>query len=250
MKIYVISLLEDVHRREILQARFKDAYRQFSFITAVGSQDIARSASSLEVNEVCGLLTAPEIACSLSHLLAIKAFLGSGEERCLILEDDAIGEALDIVKIANVMELLPNDAFLLCGGQQGLRGSRYAYGRPTSIVGVYKVPQFARRFYARTCCYCITRQTAEKILKAQRARLSFADSWHEHLRGAGGFFFIDQIRHPEGSEGSHIEGARISAAPSRVQRVIRDGIFKTTMRNSIKLFLIIFSARMGLRRVF
>lgn len=249
MKTYVISLPDDVDRRRALRSRFKADYEGFEFITAVGVPDISQAISSLGVSSVCRWLTRPEVACSLSHLIAIEAFLRSREACCLILEDDVIGEPQDLRKLADVMDSLPSDAFLLCGGQQGLCGSRYAYGKPTSVAGVFAVPEIARRFFARTCCYCLTPAKAERILAAQREKLGPADDWHAHLRGVKNFFFIDQIRHPEDPVDSRIEAARISVASSRIQKLIRDGVVKTMARNVAKLLLFVFASRMALRRI-
>lgn len=94
-------------------------------------------------------LTRPAIGCFLSHLAIWKRFLQSGEERILIVEDDAVPSAdFTPERARQVMAALPPDADMLLLGCTIMDG----LAEPTSG------PMFTRIFYYNgTYAYLLTR---------------------------------------------------------------------------------------------
>tara|TARA_B100002019_G_scaffold225315_1_gene198327 strand:+ start:234 stop:1088 length:855 start_codon:yes stop_codon:yes gene_type:complete len=93
-KILTISLPKRQDRRDKFQSRFN--FLDFSFVDGVvGSKlDISKLLKDKTLNKVqydpMGSVNKGVIGCSLSHLRCWEIFQESGDEICLILEDDAI----------------------------------------------------------------------------------------------------------------------------------------------------------------
>lgn len=95
--IYVINLPTYPERKETILKLFNDFnITNFEIIEAIAGEDLPDQnelINSGTLNTIFidsnGLLTRNIIACALSHRLAYQAFINSGYETCLVLEDDA-----------------------------------------------------------------------------------------------------------------------------------------------------------------
>lgn len=250
LKVYVISLPEDQHRREAMRTRFGAIYDKFEIIDGVRLPAKQSLADIYGQRAYDPMLTVAELGCALSHVSALENFLRSGTDYALILEDDAIGCAEDIVDISSLIQQLPLDAFLLCGGQEGLRGQLYNYGKPTSITGVFQIPEITKKFFTRACCYCVTRPSATHLLATQKKSLGLSDDWETYFRGWRNFFFTRKILHPTCLIDSNIEPTRVINKPEgEFSRIRRDGVRKVLNRFFSKLLIRKLSRPLGLIRI-
>jgi glycosyl transferase family 25 len=168
----------------------------------------------------------------------------------LILEDDVIGTAAGIEQVKRIMSELPPDAFLVCGGQEGLRGQRFNYGAPTRVPGVYKVPRIAKKFFTRACCYCVTRESAQVLLGQQERRLGVSDNWGKYFDAHPGFYFCGIFQHPIDLTGSYIERERLAKRPrTEIGRIRDDGIGYVLGRFFSKVVLRCGAPLFGLRLI-
>ena len=250
LKIYVISLREDQHRREEMRKQFGCFYEKFEIIEGIRLSDKYSLSNFHGQQKYDSTLTTAELGCALSHVTALEHFLRSESIHALILEDDVIGGSADLADIANAMHKLPDDAFLLCGGQEGLRGEPYNYGKPTAMTNVFQIPEVAKKFYTRACCYGVTKSSAAHIVAIQRKNMSLSDNWGIYFKGWDNFFFMKKISHPINLVDSNIEQERIINTPTNeIARIRRDGVSKVISRFLSKLILRIFHRQLGFVQV-
>lgn len=250
LNIYVISLPEDFSRRTEMRKRFGSIYDEFEIIDGIRLYEKQSLPIFHNQEAYDATLTVAELSCALSHVTALENFLRSEASYALILEDDAIGSATDIVDIADAIRKLPDDAFLLCGGQEGLRGQPYNYGKPTNIRDVFQIPEVAKKFYTRACCYCVTKPSAAHLVAIQRKCLGLSDNWGGYFKKWKNFFFTKKILHPTCLINSHIENERRTNIPANeLARIRNDGIPKVLKRFLSKIFLRKFSHLIGLIKI-
>ena len=107
--IYVISLASDTERRKKLKEQFPIHYSSFQFIEAIDFRGKRKEEISDKYKECKHNgkrpLTPTEVACSLSHQKAIDHFLRSGNEWCVILEDDILGKDSGMYKIKHTIQM-------------------------------------------------------------------------------------------------------------------------------------------------
>lgn len=248
--IYVISLPESTERRERLRQQFDSIYDEFEIIHGIRLVDSNELRSRFSQKNHDPELSLPELGCAMTHLIALEQFLQSGAHYAIILEDDVIGTAIDIDVICNIMEKLPNDAFFLCGGQEGLRGQSYNYGKLHAPSGSYWIPDIAKKFYTRACCYCVTVPSAKRIVTLQRTRLQVSDDWNRFFLNWRSFYFSAVISHPLDLTDSNIEDERTSGvASSFLARVKRDGVSKISKRALSKIMLRRFGHFLGFVKI-
>jgi glycosyl transferase family 25 len=241
MEILVISLPLDLERREVLRTRFPRRFKDFKIDPALDFRN-GLPPALFSMIRFCkrnyrNPLSPPEIGCSLSHMKAYETFLSGSASHALILEDDVLGSDLGIDEIERAITYLEDDAFLLCGGQQGLRNTRYLYGWQQREK-LYRLPRLVVRFTARTCCYVVTRKRAAKLLAQQRSCLDRADNWKRLLSDCTNIFFMQALAHPQESNSSHIDSMRISRSRDGVWRMLlADGVFTTLSNQIVKIFI-------------
>src|SRR5690554_896256 len=140
MKIYMISLKRDIERREQMQKKFPRYYPKFHIIDAVDAKDESSAEIIQKYDKPCPHdkrrpLTKGEKCCAISHLLALEDFLQSGDERCIIVEDDVFGSDNNFDEAADWLDKLNLHGLAVLGGQQGLRGERFIVGREINGSG-------------------------------------------------------------------------------------------------------------------
>lgn len=81
--IYVINLKRRSDRLSSMQSRLRNL--DFTVIEAIDGSDPESFVQTIESE-----FTAPELACIASHAKALKAFLDSEHDACIILEDDLV----------------------------------------------------------------------------------------------------------------------------------------------------------------
>ncbi|MDH0970465.1 glycosyltransferase family 25 protein [Acinetobacter johnsonii] len=246
MKIYLISLELDSQRRLKIVHSFPKNYPKMQWIKAVNGKDLAAKEyffyiqKYLKVNKK--LLTPSEVGCTLSHLTALENFLKTDDKYALIIEDDILGEDKDIDYLKSLMKKIDFSGVLLCGGQDGLNYWKYVLAKK-DIDEVYHISKFSIKFLSRTCCYVVSRDFAEYLLKFHEKNLSLADDWYKILRKTSySFLYLDILSHPIDLSNSHIESERSKFyEKSSFKRILEQGIFwkvYNRIRNDTVAFLL------------
>ncbi|MCG5526262.1 glycosyltransferase family 25 protein [Ectothiorhodospira haloalkaliphila] len=252
LEIVVISLPNDCKRREHLRQQFPRYFQTFHIIDGI---DLRAPDSGINVTlpTQCSRLarkplTREEIGCAMSHLKALEYAASSKACSVLILEDDVLGTDESIDAIDAVIQELPKHHFLLCGGQEGLRGERYLYGRKKGD-NHYLLPGVVLRFVARACAYAVTPSMAVVIQKRQRQCLDRADHWRMLLLSERAIFFTQKLKHPSTPNESHLEkGRSILKQENPWRRARADGLRYTLMTQAIKIVLPIIARALGWTR--
>ena len=211
--IYLVSLRSDTRRREDLKKRFPTNYDEFVQIEAVNGRDLSAKDYFEKTIEFGARNRRPmlpsELGCTMSHMKVLETFVNSDADRALILEDDVLGTDSDIEAILAISQCLHEDSLLICGGQVGLRAKKYQYGKETNVPGVHELCKFSYRYVFGTCCYVVTKKSAQAIIDYQNAMLSVADKWDEFFKGTSiKIYYSNILAHPQGLEQSHIEQDR------------------------------------------
>lgn len=240
--IYVVSLADEISRKQSLQDQFPKNFDQFLFVEAVDFR-------GKKINELNGLykecshnkkspLTPTEIACSLSHVKVLKLFLKTTYKRCVILEDDVIGCDLDINLVFRSMQITENGLFIL-GGQEGMKNNEYLCGYENED-GFYAIPRLARHFLYRTCCYSVDRYWAQKIIDEQSNCLTRADNWKHLTKPRNDVFYLKILKHPTDLSNSYIQVER---------NLFKDNLTSLLYRNIAKIYLFSLTLFGTLRKV-
>lgn len=237
MRIYMISLKRDAARREAMQKRFPKYYSQFHIIDAVDAKDASNAELIAKYDKPCPSdkrkpLTQGEKCCAISHVLALENFLQSGDEHCIIIEDDLIGEDADFDDAIALLSANKLNGLTVLGGQEGLKNTKHLIGVQVSGT-LWKVSKIARRFLLRTCCYSLDTGTAKLIVSCQLSCLTRADSWSKILPSRVDFFYSENFTHPIDLNKSNLEAER--KVDGLFERAYRDGLIRIISNNSIKI---------------
>lgn len=210
--IYLVSLEQDITRRHRLEESFPENYKNFIHIKAVDGRKLTAKDyhnKTIDFFLQNGRIMSPaELGCTLSHINALEQFLKTDHPCALILEDDVIGNDQDIDGLAKLSIKLDSNSLLLCGAQQGLP-RRYQFGKWLTSKGVYEVCKLSYPFIFRTCCYLVTRKSAQEILDYHAKHLTLADKWNHFFEGTSTkIYYVNTLSHPKDLASSHIEDDR------------------------------------------
>lgn len=246
VKIYLVSLPDDTERRGKIEKSFPKYYEQFQRVDAVKGRDLSVSefyqyVEKTYINQNRRLLSPGELGCSLSHVKLYKDFLASGASHALVLEDDVIGDDAAIESVLGLLNDLPEEALLICGGQEGLDTRKYQMGKKISQgpATLFRVAKFSQQYTFRGCCYVITRKSAQAVLDKQFQFIALADDWDWYLSGTSlDMYYTKLFEHPLDLSTSHIEKDRAvfveksiwkklfsSKGPERIARKIYQNFF-------------------------
>ncbi|WP_269813952.1 glycosyltransferase family 25 protein [Serratia liquefaciens] len=226
--IYVVSMKKDEARRGVLQAAFDKLDIDFKFIDAVVGKDVSESErAKLNFSGTDSrkgrLPTDGEIGCSLSHQLIYKDIVQRDEAWSIILEDDAIIDERfnTFYRALNQQVLSQNfdtNALYLLGGQEGVAYQpKVALSRRNKIVlgngVIFRRAIKSEGYLFRTCCYMMSKELAEKLLRLFAQDYYIADEWvYFHRLGLiEGMYLADFVGHPLELGGSHLEQERLAA---------------------------------------
>ena len=263
--VFLISLDKDSARRQRLKERFGE-YENFTLISAVDGRIMSAKeyfALVMPSLRLHGRLMSPaEAGCTLSHVKAYEAFIASGEQRALFIEDDVIGDDSCVKFAFETARELPLNGVLLCGCQDGLPARFSAFGKrirdarnlsaerlPTPINGkdrsLFAVLPRSYGAICSTAAYVLTREAAQKLLYTHKGTLSTSDLW-DYLLPKNGLkmYFCDIFAHPTDLSDSNTNAERDwrGYAGLNLVGILRSAIYVLTTR-----FAAIFS---GYERIF
>lgn len=221
--MYLVSLEQDVARREALEKRFPKYYSEFIHIKAVDGRKLpAKEYYDATLNffhKHKRPMSPAELGCTLSHIKALESFLSTSAPFALILEDDVLGNDTNLEQLEGKINQLEESSLLLCGGQEGLN-LRYQLGKADNTTETYKVAKFSYAFIFRTCCYVVSRKSARQILAYHNQGITLADKWNEFFKNTSmKIYYTSILKHPEDLTESHIEADRRSQDKTFLQKL-------------------------------
>ncbi len=122
-QIYCINQKTSVARKERMIRRFNNRGISAIFLDATGSSDVV-----IQKYVSCppDSINAKVAACFVSHLNAIKAFLDSGKDACIVCEDDVLLHNDFNSRLTNIVQDIPNETSLVCLGYFASKESTYS----------------------------------------------------------------------------------------------------------------------------
>ncbi|MFJ5444682.1 glycosyltransferase family 25 protein [Methylobacillus methanolivorans] len=227
--IYIISLVNDIDKRNIISKKLNDLNLEYQFIDAIHgkslSQDFINKLSYKGKLLTRGYLATPgEIGCTLSHLKAYKLILKNNNKWTCILEDDAILDenfSTFIKNFNNEVKNLDKDNLYILGGQDGIEKTKYISRSIWSkqYIGKQKFYKTIKseEFIFRTCCYVISKNTANNLATTLESNFYLADDWlnYRKLKLFTNIYIADIVHHPLDLSNSAIEHERLHAISNR-----------------------------------
>lgn len=221
MKIYIISLIKDKHKREKISFVLDKMGIKYEFVDAIYGKELDRNILKDSTQKGKILTrgfepTSGEIGCSFSHLKTMEKMLANNEEWACIFEDDVILDHRfkDFILTLDSQHLCENNLYLL-GGQNGLITEKFIsksfFGG--KILGNQKFSKIVKSevFVNRACCYLVSRKFAQKYVEHARNYFFLADDW-KHIKDAGIFntiYLSDFVDHPIDLSDSNLEKERL-----------------------------------------
>lgn len=240
---YLISLQADTTRRNALKQSFPMYYDSFIHIEAIDGREL--SAKEYYKKTLPFLLKyqhpmiPAELGCTMSHIKALKEFLKTSHQFALILEDDIIGNDKDLQQITQLTSYLDINSLLLCGGQIDLPSKKYRLGKIIKDTNIYEVAKFSYSFIYGTCCYLVTRKSAQAIIDYHQKNLTLADKWDVFFRGTNiKIMYINILQHPLDYKNSHIEKDRIQRYNILLKKIKVDIFIRMLRKIKNELFRI------------
>jgi glycosyl transferase family 25 len=209
--IYLVSLKQDVGRRDVLSSQFHQSFSTFNVIDAVDgnildTQTYFRYLSSYYLR-TRKIISPSELGCTFSHIKALKTFLASSASYALIFEDDVVGSDELLQQAQSLINEIPDNSVLLLGCQDGLRNTMWQYGKRFSGKNVYKMFKLSHKYVHRSCAYIVTRNSAQAILNRMN-HPALADEWAYLLKDDVDMYFVKLFAHPVNLENSLLEADR------------------------------------------
>ena len=210
VNIYLVSMERDVERRKVIANQFPKHFANFNIIEAVDGQALDTksyfSYLSNYYNRTKKVITPTELGCTLSHMTLLEKFLASDATHALIFEDDVIGNDKLLEQAVLLRHIIPTNALLILGCQDGLTSVRWLYGKLIKN-NTYKIFKFFGRYLCRSCAYLVSKESAKFILNKHNKNIALADDFsyliHQNL------YFSNVFAHPIEYKSSNIESERL-----------------------------------------
>lgn len=224
LHIFIVSLKQDVEKREAISRVLKGFNLDFTFIDAVYGKNLPDNklegyrAKSAGLASTRGYpLTPGEIGCTLSHLHIYQEIVDNQLPWACILEDDVILDRRFKIFIDNFnAENLSSQNLYILGGQNGLQESRIIKSiKDTEVIGYetfHKTIKSEDVIY-RTCCYLMSQSMAKELITLSHKRFLLADDWNylTKNRYIKSIYLSDFVDHPLDLTLSSLQKERESA---------------------------------------
>lgn len=247
-----MSLKHAIERRDVISRQFSKSFSSFNVIDAVdGSKLSAKTYFSYLSNyylRTKKIITPSETGCALSHKKALEKFLLSNARHAIILEDDVIGSDKSLGEAKSMISKIPDNGVLLLGCQEGLRSTRWHYGKRLQGMKIYRLCKFSYKYFYRSCAYIVTKKSAQVILDSLNHG-ALADEWAYLLNEDINMYFVKLFEHPFDLEDSSIESERAVFNINRKLSVSRFWDLNFYIRNITTIFSIFISLLFGNRKI-
>jgi glycosyl transferase family 25 len=172
MRAYYINLERRPERRANMEQRFGALELDHVRITAVTPTDVTDVQRKLYCNpQAHRWQSESELACGLSHVATLKAFLGTGDRFALILEDDTILSP----SLPKFLQLFESDPPFLDILRLETDNSRMRLApRPVGRLDSYEL----HRMYdagGGSAAYIVSRRAAERIIAGEEVLANLTD---------------------------------------------------------------------------
>lgn len=225
LHIFIVSLQQDVKKRETISKILNDFNLDFTFIDAVYGRelpneylDYLRDKSSGKLIDRGFPATPGEIGCTLSHLKAYQEVIDRGLDWACILEDDAIlDERFEIfIKQFQSTNLDSHNLYLLGGQTPNSKRLIIKSIKNIRNIGSQKFHKTIKseKIIYRTCCYLISSDLAKNLISLGKNKLILADDW-AYLIEKGlirNVYLAEFVEHPIDLVDSNIQREREIAA--------------------------------------
>jgi|SRR6185312_11606909 len=169
MKIYLINLARRPDRLEAMQQQGTRLGLAFDRIEAVDARATTPSAQLFAPNGPLGEIPRGDQCCTLSHILAWRAFLSGGDSHAAVLEDDVL--------LSSGAQALLRDAAWIPAGIDVVKLEHYGpQDQSVLLSDIREVPGGFRLGRLRSrhtgaAAYILTRRAAELLLAVTRFTL-------------------------------------------------------------------------------
>lgn len=220
MNIYIVSLLKDSLKREIIGTVLNEFDLKYQFVDAIYGKDM--SSDLINSFNFDGKIsnrgykpTPGEIGCTLSHLKIFKLMLDNQDEWACILEDDAILDEKFATFIKKfVHQKFDNKNVYMLGGQDGLAPRKFIsmslFHKVDNGKQSFSRVNFSEQYVNRTCCYVVSKHFAQKMLYLFENKFYLADDWISFKKAGvyNNLYISDFVAHPLDLTSSSIERER------------------------------------------
>lgn len=225
LHIFIVSLKQDVEKREAISRILNEFNLDFTFIDAIYGKELPDSYLESIRNKSAGKIvnrgfpaTPGEIGCTLSHLKVYQEVIDRGLEWACILEDDAIldGRFKTFINDFESKDLSPLNLYLLGGQTPESKKHIIKSVRNIRDIGSQRFHKTLKseKIIYRTCCYLINSNLAKKLISLGNDKLILADDWaylveKEIIRN---IYLAEFVEHPVDLTDSHIQKEREAGA--------------------------------------
>lgn len=186
-KIYVVSLQNEIKRREIITSRLKSLRLDYEFVNAVdlrnkSHRDLEDIKQGYEIKSLRDI-TPGELVCSLSHKEVYKRIIKDDVKCGIVLEDDAILTSGFEKHIIDIMKLNISDDIVILGYSKLSESDQYLFYKKEPIkvkhrVSTCNLGKVWKDWSCGTVGYLITKEGVKKMIS--KNILSIADDWSMH----------------------------------------------------------------------
>lgn len=173
MNIYVINLDRSPERMQWVSARLQQLGLTFTRVRAVDGMQLAAAKREQweQVRHPEFGMGPGEIACFLSHREALKQFVGSGDDWCLIVEDD-VHVSDNLATFIRDRSWIPADADVIKG--ETVRQRAWFSAESTGSVAGHKLRQLKSN-HGGAAGYFVRRKTAIWLLQESEQLCTIPD---------------------------------------------------------------------------
>jgi GR25 family glycosyltransferase involved in LPS biosynthesis len=166
-KIYVINLLEDLHKRNYIYTLFKKYGINYNII-------IVDRIDKSVYEKLCKdkKISQSELGCCMSHMWCLLDILKNNYENAIIFEDDVVLSKNFIPEFLSIYEKTPKLDFLLLGAHD-YNFSREHYKNVND--NLYKPNKNCRKLYGAHANY-YSREGAQRMFYIRATNISFFDN--------------------------------------------------------------------------
>ncbi|EKT54170.1 glycosyltransferase family 25 protein [Providencia burhodogranariea] len=218
--IFIVSLKKDIERRNNITNALSAQNLSWTVIDAIEGKNLQPDYLESLNYQYSGLVSANEVACSLSHQSIYKKIINSDTEWALILEDDAIIDE----QLSGLIEQLESEKtsllrkknIYLLGGQEGLISRNRISLSLINTINInniiFRKVTYTPNKISRACCYLIHRDECKKLIDLFDEYFYVADAWglFHKFKIVNEYFLTEIVKHPIVSiENSNLEKDRI-----------------------------------------
>lgn len=258
LHIYIVSLEQDVKRREIISKKLENLDLNFSFINAVYGKELSnetlnsiRSKSKGKILDRGFLASSGEVGCTLSHITAYENIICNNLSWACILEDDVILDKRFKIFISTFRDTLmdPKNLYIL-GGQNIFSEVHIIKSiKNNIIIGGQKFSKTieSEQFIYGACCYLVSYDLAKRLVQLFESSFILADDWNylSEKNIISEIYLSRFVEHPSDLYASHLQEEReLAGANKKTSNICKKISFTGRIKGSINWRLRVIKLRL------